>query len=196
MARRQRTAAKNIRRTRSQDLLAAHHEAGHAVAAWRLELSIGRAGISIRPAEAEYRVAGGGRVLQQGGFSTLGKRGYKGDPEYDYPAHNTRAFERRAVVSLAGWAAQRRYNPRSVRRHHASSDLHELLGEMEHFTWRDSPREQKAYLQLLKVRAEELIDRFWPSVQAVAAALMERKRLSKDEVLAVASDALQKSRSG
>jgi hypothetical protein len=95
------------------------------------------------------------------------------------PTGRTRLLaEKRAVVSLAGLEAQRRYRPSSVRNYHGSDDYQNAASIIEYFC--GSPEELEPYLRLLHVRAKTLIQSpaIWESIERVAAALLERNRLS------------------
>jgi hypothetical protein len=87
--------------------------------------------------------------------------------------------EKRAVVFLAGIEAQRTYRPSSVRNYHASHDYKHAVEVIEYFS--ESPEELDAYLRLLHIRAKNLIQvpAIWESIERVAAALLERKQLSR-----------------
>ena len=86
------------------------------------------------------------------------------------------------VVDLAGIVAQRRHRLLSVRRRQGSSDFHSPVDLVNRFT--ESDRETEAYLKILKIRAELMMDRTgaWECVEALATALLDRKVLSANEV--------------
>ena len=155
--------------TARQREVVAFHEAGHAVAAVMLGVGIRRKGVTIVPS-ATYA----GRIY-------TGK-GYRGDPTISDSAQMVWRAERRAVMSLAGPAAQRKYRPSSVRSYHGGKDWHQAIDLISCFVGSD--RELNAYLKLLWIRAEQLVacDPWWIAIQAVAKALLERDRLTPNEV--------------
>lgn len=147
----------------------AYHEAGHAVAAVVLKVGIGRRGASIIPGES---YAGVVHV----------RKGFRGSPELDNSGAMRLGAERRAITCFAGEAAQRKFRPSSVRSYHGQMDRHKAVDLMSYFV--GSARELDAYLKLLKIRADQFVacDPWWTAIKAVAKALMDRDRLSADEV--------------
>jgi hypothetical protein len=98
----------------------AYHEAGHAVAAFQLRVGIGRRGVSIVPNE------------DWSGFAhTL--KGFSGRPDIERTGQMRLGAEKRAIVSFAGEAAQRRFRPMSVRRHHGAIDRGHAIDLMNYF---------------------------------------------------------------
>jgi hypothetical protein len=87
----------------------AYHEAGHVVAAIIQGIRLGRKGTSIIP---DVDSAGRAHI----------RKGFKGNPEYEMSGSTRLGAERRAIVSLAGEAAQRKFRPSSIRRYHARED--------------------------------------------------------------------------
>jgi hypothetical protein len=152
----------------------AYHEAGHAVAAYVQGIGIGRKGVSVvRDGDTDGRV--------------YAHKGFNGNPEYDRSGTRLGA-ERRTVVTLAGEAAQRKFRVSSVRRYHAGSDWDNAVNLMSHFVASD--RELSAYLELLRVRAEQLVENpeCWAMIDAVATALMEHDTLSAAVVKTICKD--------
>jgi hypothetical protein len=157
------------RRKLMQREATAYHEAGHAVAAWRLRVRIGRKGVSI--------------ISSEDFFGTVHlRKGFRGDPVVEMTAAMRVGLENQIITTLAGEAAQRKYRPSSVRSHHGSVDrknvtylLCSLVG---------SDRECRAYYKWLQIRAEQLVENTfcWTAIEAVAKTLMQRNRLSAKEV--------------
>jgi hypothetical protein len=86
--------------------------------------------------------------------------------------------EREALVSLAGVEAQRKFNPRSVRKHHGQHDFHSAVLLMGYFF--ESPVLEPS-LEFLPVRVQSLFENHpyaWRGVAAVATALLERESSS------------------
>src|ERR1017187_6792653 len=83
--------------------------------------------------------------------------------------------EKEAIILLAGPAAQRKFRPSSLRNYHGHSDRHSAIELMDYFV--GSNRELEAYINWLRIRAEQLVaDSFvWKTIEAVAAALFEPK---------------------
>ena len=146
-----------------QSLLAtAHHEAGHAVAAFVMNLPVNR--ISI------FRF--GGSVLHHSSFyRTI-------DPEsmkHTRPLQFRDRVERNVIVALAGAEAQRRFSPRSWRRHHSEVDLHNAIAMLSHVA--EEEEELKAHFALLRIRTQNLINIRWTAVTALANALVDRSKV-------------------
>lgn len=82
---------------------------------------------------------------------------------------------------LAGPAAQRKYNPRGVRSHHASGDIKaaiDLLGRIH------SPEELRHVFRYLEARARNLVGcpPHWMVIQDLASQLLKRGKLTGDEI--------------
>jgi hypothetical protein len=151
----------------------AYHEAGHAMAAWYLEIPFGKGkhALSIVP-----------EGTTQGHF--LSKYILRGRSIHVSTTGADRLkMERVVVVLLAGMVAQRRYRPSSVRSWHGSGDFSSAVNLMSYFAGND--RETAAYLKLLMIRAELTLERpgSWECVDALAAALLDRKILSAKEAV-------------
>jgi hypothetical protein len=96
-----------------------------------------------------------------------------------------------AMVSLAGIIAQRMHSPRSVRNYHAQSDCHNAVDLMSYFF--ASPV-LEANLEFLSVRVKSKFEHHiyaWRWVEAVAAALLEKKQLSGAELKEVILSEIQ-----
>ena len=87
---------------------------------------------------------------------------------------------RLARVCLAGAIAQRRYNPRSLRRHHAESDW-SIAAELA-LRLGGSGEIASAYVNLWDVQTKQALGTWWLVVEAVAADLLDKRELSRDEV--------------
>jgi hypothetical protein len=157
----------------------AYHEAGHAVAAHQLRVGIGRREVSIVPNEGWH-----------GFVHTL--KGFSGRPDMERTGQMRLGAEKGAIVSFAGEAAQRRFRPMSVRRHHAASDRTQAVNLMSYFVGSD--RELDAYLKWLRIRAEAFVASSvnWKMIEAVAAELMARKHLTAGEVKAICLEELRR----
>jgi hypothetical protein len=147
----------------------AYHEAGHAVAAIHLRVGIGRQGVSIVPSEGAFGTC---HILKS----------FSGNPELEITGRIRLGAEKMAIILLAGPAAQRNFRASSLRNYHGHSDRRWAIDLMDRFV--GSNRELEAYLNLLRIRAEQLVANpfTWKTIEAVAVALFERKRLTAREV--------------
>lgn len=150
----------------------AHHEAGHAVAAWLLgqlkkgdyvtiipDPKIGSLGLFRNPARfiSELENSGG------------------------YSGRATLQAEKFVVGCLAGNAASCRH--RKTKRRYlkgGEQDREQAIEVLSHLV--GSNEELKPYFQLLQLRAENLVARFWPEVEAVAKQLLSRKTLTSEQI--------------
>lgn len=153
------------------ELAVAYHEAGHYVAANRLGLPIaGRTVLTIIPGE-DYL----GLFVHRSILSNL---------DEDTSDRSRLKMERTVQVMLAGIEAQRHFDPASVRYGETygdwdgGSDYHEAIGLLYKFT--SGTNETEAYLELLRIRAENLVRGYmnWRYIQAVAVALCRERTLS------------------
>jgi hypothetical protein len=144
----------------------AHHEAGHAVAA--LTCSIPTRKLSIIPRDGSH-----GRFTPEPcniGMKTL--EFCKVTPRVQ------RTLENRALIALAGPAAERRFNPKGYRKIYGEDDYDHACTLLE---WAaHSDKELKTYFRLIEIRAEILVENplHWLQIQGVAKALLERGELS------------------
>ncbi len=157
-----------------QPAAVAYHEAGHAAAAWRLGIEFSE--VTIVPAEdALGYVRRSGVVFRKQVRETLELGG----------SDRSRAWaqfraERYAVYCFAGFAAQKRFDPRSARNSHARSDREAAL---EGLRFLYPPDEIRLHWRILKMRAEAFVrgHGVWDAVTALAEALIARKTLSGEE---------------
>ena len=144
----------------------AHHEAGHAVAAFVLHLSIGRKGVTIVPSD-----------------HALGALNIPGTPprtsRLGAIPHATRGrLESYAIAAYAGYEAQKRFCPSCE--FSGDDDEHNAS---ELLSWVSSKNETlSAHLTLARLEARDLVERYWKQIEAVATALLERKTLNREEV--------------
>ena len=146
----------------------AYHEVGHAIAAQYHEIRLAKMALTIVPGD-DYS----GRLQ-------IVVRGCHWDVDTSDRARMK--MERLAQAFLAGIAAQRHHRPSSVRGYHASYDYREVNQFIRYFV--KSQEEHDAYFKLLKIRTQDLFRRpdIWAKVEALAAALLERKTLSANEI--------------
>jgi hypothetical protein len=155
------TGARSERRRR----VCAFHEAGHALAAWRLGSEIIL--VTIRPSTwPETRLPSEGRVEHRSG---------RGDHRA-FPHHQ-------AIIYFAGPAAQARHDPRSGVRHDATWD-HDAAENVARIACR-SPASIGPFLRLADHEARALVRAEWHCVEALAETLVARETLSGPEAVAV-----------
>ena len=133
----------------------AHHEAGHAVAAIVSHVAIEYVTIE---ADGEAR----GRVRCRKLPRTFEQRHTRG------------------MIAVAGLAAQRRFNPRSLRWQHGAGDRNEVAVHAMQVA--GSAAQVRAVTTLWEIQARDFVEHRWPDIQRVAAALLERKTLTGGEV--------------
>ncbi len=157
--------------TRIRLLATAYHEAGHAVADWRHGFKVKRATV-VPKNDALGSVSSVSRLH----FRTL---------EYTNPSGARIGRYHEMIVSLlAGRAAQRRFKPQSIRSCQASSDLRGVMEILTRLHGYDD--EQKHAFRYLEARARKLVShpQNWRMIQDVAKALIERRTMTGDEVVA------------
>ncbi len=150
----------------SQRKATAYHEAGHAVAAWRHRMKLRSA--TIIPA-SDYS----GVVEHQNPL-----RGIRLD--YDGSDRARMRAESAIIISLAGPAAQKRFNPRSWRSYHGASDF-ELVTDLA-LRLNGDGNTATAYCTWLSLVADNLVSGSWRFIEMIAQALLVRGALSGDEV--------------
>lgn len=163
------TAAKRTHMTRGQraDHATAYHEAGHAVAAYFLR-RVGKVRcVSIIP-DSERETVGHTAHWSTPAFWRALNRG-------EWPDHARCRFEDEVVVLLAGGSAERRFAGRAD--HIGARSDYEKAADFA-IAATGSKRAANAFLRWLQVTTEDLVTLRWPAIQAVAAALVEHKRLS------------------
>jgi hypothetical protein len=146
----------------------AYHEAGHAIAAWRLRLRVSK--VTVEPDE-DFS----GMVAHSSPFRRSHMEGLE-------LGEITPSIQRRAenlmVISLAGPAAQRNFNPQSVRIYHSNSDHKAVCAILERLV-EPSSDVFPAYYRLMKLRAEALVqnDVNWSAIEILARELLQRRTL-------------------
>jgi len=145
----------------------AYHEAGHAVVQYYLHLPIRK--VTIRPNK------------EKGSLGHCESKGpsYLGEIDLGVsPAQQDRIF-RNIQALLAGNVAQQRFNKRSVRKWQTSSDYRKAAELAIRVTDTVGVR---LLLGWLTHHTERLVQDRWREIEAVAAALRERKTLTGDEI--------------
>lgn len=161
----------------STRLATAYHEAGHAFAAYRLGIPIGRKGGSIVPGEDHY-----GWLHVPVALS---------NPTHGNSDAARVKAEKYAIVSLAGIETQRWHNPKSVRKHHAAGDFAHAADLMSRFV--SSSEELNAYMRLLRIRAKNVVTApaALHAISSLAEAFTSHRVLSKDQIAAAIRSSFQ-----
>lgn len=145
----------------------AHHEAGHAVLAWRRSVRL--KGITIIPGKDSLGQCRHAKVL-------LGR-----NPELENSPCAQIRKQTNAMIALAGPIAQKLFRPRSFRRHHANSD-NGTVADLALNANGSSTKAAEAWIKWLGVCTRDILRGHWPLVTALAGELVRRKTLSGDEV--------------
>ena len=151
----------------------AYHEAGHALAAWKLKIPFKR--VSVVAADKTWHVL----------YPAL----LSGSDWDSIPPRARDRLERRMIVGLAGGEAERlisgRYNHRGARSDYRNvwDIVSRLAGSIE---------EASAYSMWLSLRARNLIraPQHRPSLDALAAALMAQSKIDGVAAVTIMRDAL------
>jgi hypothetical protein len=143
----------------------AHHEAGHAVAAFRDNYSVIKE-IWISPHLIDGRYGNTVRINSVANKDLT-------------DAENQKWHEDEMIICCAGPEAERRFNPK--RQKMAASDRHELDRLIDSAVGL-SQQEREALARHAKVNANALVYREWPAIERVAAALFDRGNLTGDDV--------------
>jgi ATP-dependent Zn protease len=153
-------------RSQRRDLTTAYHEAGHVVVAHSQQTIVKRVTIELGD--------GYHGVTESVGFSRRMR------PDVEVTIRTRDRIERQARILLAGEIAQRRKAPRSVRNVHHQTDCERAVDFLDYPCASD--RELSLYIKLLRVQTEQLIELYWPEIETVARALIERRTLNAREV--------------
>lgn len=147
----------------------AYHEAGHAVAAWRVGVRLHE--LSMIEAYRHH-----GRAAPPPYFEPFTRRG---GGEAEVSAHR---IENMVLVCLSGPEAQRRFFPTHFRRSHAVPDFDQATELLTYLT--SEPGEREAYFRLIDIRARNLVSDVvaWRGIEHLAAALLDRVTLGVREI--------------
>jgi hypothetical protein len=159
-------------RNRKGETATAYHEAGHAVTAYFLRLSMGRDGATIVP-DHKDRTLGSAHILLD----------LEQNPEYSNSPGVRARIEDHAVMCMAGDAAERKFNPK--RKFGGWGDIQTASAMASYVS--SSAEVIQARLHLAKMRAKDIVDCRWDFIEVLAATLMENKTLKPGEVKQVFS---------
>ena len=156
----------------------AYHEAGHAVASWHVHAPTKN--LSIIPDDSSL-----GQHFSGPYFAGV-------NPEFDDSPRCQRRLENKALVFLAGPAAQRRFNPHGYRHYDGKSDYHEAIDLLSYIAF--EREELGAYIRLIEIRARNFVGRpnMWAAIEAVAAALLDRREIPVKEIKSIILQVCQK----
>ncbi len=160
-----------IMRSQERMRVAAHHEAGHAVLAFKLNIAFRKKGLSISPDEDS-----------RGQFWHSGAIG--GDPSVEITDRMVTKAERQVMCMLAGIESQRRFRLSSVRNYHASGDYQGAIDLLMRFA--GSGEEVELWIRLLRFRTRAIVNSslWWPVIEGLATTLVSRHRLTGPEAIA------------
>src|SRR6516165_9443188 len=155
----------------------AYHEAGHAVAAIMQGIAVHT--VTIKPGDNYFGLTKHGKTRMDG-FQ----------PDYEsVPPRVRDRMEKQARCALAGLIAQRRFSKSSIRQWHAHQD-HRIAADLVSRLAHSIP-ETEAWLNLLHIQTEQIIDAHWYGVEAIAQALIKRNILRGSEARALIRQAFQ-----
>lgn len=145
---------------------AAYHEAGHAVACWKLRIGIKEISINSDASGSITHTP----VL-------------KLDENYDKRSGRRARVESMVMVCMAGPIAQKLFNTRGYRHYHSESDREGI----DYFLSQQTggfDKEFYAYRHLLEIRTENLLKQplHWGMVKALAEALLKTKVLKRKKI--------------
>ncbi len=165
------------KRTEMGPRAVAFHEAGHAVAAVHER-------VRLRSVSIEPNKYSAGRVSHHNPL-------HNQDVECDSAHLNRMRMERLVRMTLAGPAAQRRFNRRSWREWHGQNDFECALTLLSYFA---DGEVLSAYFKFLEVQVESFFDRpaVWDQVSAVAMALLEKKTMPAPQVRQLMGETFRK----
>ncbi len=148
----------------------AYHEAGHAVAAWHV--GVRAKSLSIIPDLTDGSL---GRLTHHSYFAGV-------NPDVDDSPRCQRRLENMALVDLVGPAAERRFNPRGYRHNYSNSDYHHAVDLLSCIA--PEPDELGAYVGWIEIRARNFVrrDDMWAAIEALAAALLDRREIPGKEI--------------
>jgi hypothetical protein len=146
----------------------AYHEAGHAVVRWYGKLKRPKYATIIEGEDYLGAVAG---LDVPSGF----------DPDTKFSGRTQLILERRIRTFLAGSVAQKKFNPSGFRKYNAADDEDKAH---KNVLWLSGNYETaSAYMKLLRLQTRDILNKgwIWKCVEAVAEALLDKKKLSGEE---------------
>jgi len=157
---------KRRHRTPEAERRTAIHEAAHAIASIRKGRTF--VSITVGPTEEDLGCVRYRRTSR-----------HRVGPDADMTLAAERAIEDSAVSSLAGGIAERRTaRSNGVRSGRGTATADEATAR-ETLSWlNENDRQTAAHLRLCRVRAEDLVQRWWPQILALAEVLLAERTMS------------------
>jgi hypothetical protein len=157
----------------------AYHEAGHAVADWKLGFEITR--VTIVPSIDHNGEKAYGYVLTR----RLGLKLIKAIEDGRLTEREMGYIHGNIVAMFAGIEAQRKWNPRSVRSYHGEGDRENIVNFLVRLH-SDNNREASYAFKYLRARARNFVEHgeHWRIIEDLARELLERKTMNGKEVFA------------
>lgn len=156
-----------MRKSSATKAYIAYHEAGHFFVAWHFGITRKRGkGLSILRDSDSL-----GRAYH--------KQTVPRSIEWDSSDRNRLRVEKSVMLSLAGYVAQRRFRVKTWRNYHGRTDFTSAFDMLSRIC--GTPREANAYLELLKIQTEQLLEMHWPVVKALATKLLTCKEMSSQQ---------------
>jgi hypothetical protein len=162
-------------------MVGAYHAAGHAVA------NIVQ-GLDLHPVSVPVNGQHNGVIVD---YTRVAELRAPHDLNADtFTLHRQALLEKKVRSYLAGRIAQRRFSPRSWRSRHDSGDQQKAMDLLMAASG-GSERIATAWVRLLSMQMEDMIERSWPAVEAVANALATHRTLPPNEVRTLCWKALE-----
>lgn len=153
------------------DMWAAYHEAGHAVAAMKIKGLRAVGAITIDEIKHEQS--------NHGGFHN---RNLLRDIHPASPSLRARIrVEKEIMVALAGGLAEGRRNESRHLDEHSSSDQ-DYAAKLALYANNVDESAGEAFLRWLVIRADIIVESYWPTVEALAQELLKRRRMTGKEL--------------
>lgn len=143
----------------------AYHESGHAIAAWRKHLKFLE--VTIEPAQIYSGRVRFAKVFRKGELETSSDRLRIKAEDF-------------ALMCLAGPAAQRKYDPRSIRiAHHGDHEQAEEI--LRDYSRTHNEQYIRTYYKLIDIRARDFVECNWKWIELLATELLERRTMSRED---------------
>ncbi len=159
----------------TKKLASYHSEAGHAVVAW-LYADCPIDSVTILPGQASIAALARQHLLDGIDFEMA---------DSDEIRRNWGRIQDAIFVSWAGPAAQRRYDPHSKWRRSKEFKKASHLVYRLHQHGHSAVKKTAAYWRYVNVQVDDLLDQFWPFIEALARRLAWDSTISKDDALSV-----------
>ena len=157
----------------------AFHEAGHAAVMLYLGYTVEKASI----VETEDYLGAVQHSLAE----------LQCDADVDRSPDVVQKMEELAQICFSGPIAQRKKFPNSHWRTSGGRDFLEADYLLSYLSWSDT-KADKLYADLIWRRTELLVDRLWPSIEALAASLLVAKTLYENDIREIFERAIGKCR--